>query len=79
MKRNPCRQAVRLGLPRDGKPRSAFRLIDGVWQRVGRHHTTCGFASMLEATEYAETLNAKTWERFDWLLEPQEAYLAIRD
>jgi hypothetical protein len=33
----------------------------------------------LEATEYAETLNAKTWERFDWLLEPQEAYLAIRD
>jgi hypothetical protein len=50
-----------------------------VWQRVERHHTTCGFASMLEATEYAETLNAKTWERFDWLLEPQEAYLAIRD
>ncbi len=54
-------------------------LTDGVWQRVERHHTTRGFASMLEATEYAEALNAKTWERFDWLRGPAEAYLAFRD
>jgi len=55
------------------------RLEDDQWLRVERHHTTRGFASMLEATEYAEALNAKTWERFDWLLEPAEAYLAFRD
>jgi hypothetical protein len=55
------------------------RLTDGEWCRVERHHTTRGFASMLEATEFAEALNAKTWERFDWIREPQEAYLAFRD
>jgi hypothetical protein len=55
------------------------KLTDGEWQRVERHHTTRGFALMSEAVEYAETLNARTWERFDWLQSPQEAYLAFRD
>ncbi len=55
------------------------QLVDGEWCRIERLHTTRGFASMLEATEYAEALNAKTWERFDWLRGPAEAYLAIRE
>ena len=55
------------------------RLEDDRWQRVERHHTTRGFASMLEAVEYAETLNARTWERFDWLKSPQEAFLALHE
>ena len=55
------------------------RLTDGEWRRIERHHTTRGFASMLEAPEFAEALNAKTWERFDWIREPQKAYLAFRD
>ena len=55
------------------------KLTDGEWRRIERHHTTRGFASMLEAVEFAEALNAKTWERFDWVREPTEAYLAILD
>ena len=55
------------------------KLTDGEWRRVERHHTTRGFASMLEATEFAEALNAKTWERFDWIKEPREAFLAFRE
>ena len=54
------------------------RLENDRWQRIERHHTTRGFASMSEAVEYAETLNAREWPRFDWLLEPVEAYLAMR-
>ncbi len=33
---------------------------------------------MSEAIELAEALNARTWPRFDRLLGPVEAYLAIR-
>ena len=49
------------------------------WQRVERYHVGRGFALMSEATEYAETLNRQTWERFDWIKEPTEAFLAVRD
>ncbi len=54
------------------------RLEKGVWRRVERHHTTRGFALMSEAVEFAESLNARTWERFDWVRGPTEAFLAIR-
>jgi hypothetical protein len=53
-------------------------LVDGEWRRIERHHTGRGFTLMSEATEYAEALNARTWPRFDWLLGPVEAFLAIR-
>ena len=49
------------------------------WRRIERHPTGRGFALMSEAVEYAETLNRQTWERFDWLQSPQEAFLAFRD
>ena len=49
------------------------------WQRVERYHVGRGFALMSEAVEYAETLNRQTWERFDWIKEPTEAFLAVRD
>ena len=32
---------------------------------------------MSEATEYAESLNAREWPKFDWLLGPVEAFLAM--
>jgi hypothetical protein len=54
------------------------QLVDGEWQCVERLHTTRGFALMSEAVEFAESLNEKTWPRFDWLLEPVEAFLAMR-
>jgi hypothetical protein len=54
------------------------KLTDGVWRRIERHPTTRGFALMSEAIELAEALNARTWPRFDRLLGPVEAYLAIR-
>jgi hypothetical protein len=54
------------------------KLTDGEWQRIERHHPDRGFALMSEAVEYAETLNAREWPRFDWLRGPVEAYLAIR-
>jgi hypothetical protein len=55
------------------------QLINDQWQRIERLHVGHGFDSMAHATEYAEALNAKTWERFDWLRQPAEAYLAFRD
>ena len=55
------------------------KLTDGEWCRVERHPTGRGFALMSEAVEYAETLNRQTWERFDWIKEPTEAFLAVRD
>jgi hypothetical protein len=55
------------------------KLVDGEWQRVERVHLGHGFDSMASATEYAEHKNRVKWPRFDWLLEPQEAYLAIRE
>jgi hypothetical protein len=54
------------------------RLIDGQWCRIERHHTSLGFSTMVEATEFAESLNAREWPKFDWLLGPVEAFLAIR-
>jgi hypothetical protein len=54
------------------------RLTDGEWCRLERHHTTRGFSTMAEATEFAESLNAREWPKFDWLLGPVEAFLAIR-
>jgi len=34
---------------------------------------------MASATEYAEHRNRQRWPAFDWLKEPQEAFLAFRD
>ena len=48
------------------------------WQRVERLHVGHGFDTMASATEFAETLNRQRWPSFDWIKEPQEAYLAIR-
>ncbi len=33
---------------------------------------------MAEAVEFAEALNKREWPSFDWLLGPQEAFLAMR-
>ena len=55
------------------------RLVDGAWCRVERYHVDRSFASMAEGVDFAEALNARTWSRFDWLLEPQEAFLALKD
>jgi hypothetical protein len=55
------------------------KLTDGEWQRVERYHTTRGFSKMAEAVEYDESLNEKTWARFDWLNQPQETFLPICD
>ncbi len=54
------------------------KLTDGEWQRIERYHVGRGFALMSEAVELAETLNSRTWPKFDWLSEPVEAYLAMR-
>ena len=55
------------------------QLINDQWRRIERYHVGRGFALMSEAVEYAETLNRQTWERFAWIREPQEAFLAFRD
>jgi hypothetical protein len=55
------------------------KLTDGEWVRVERVHLTHGFDTMAHAVEYAEHKNRVKWPRFDWLLEPQEAFLAFRD
>jgi hypothetical protein len=34
---------------------------------------------MASATEYAEARNRQRWLSFDWLKEPQEAFLAFRE
>ena len=54
------------------------RLVDERWERIEHYHVDRSFASMAEAVDYAEALNARTWPKFDWLSEPVEAYLAIR-
>ena len=55
------------------------RLTDGEWCRIERYHVGHGFDSMASATEYAENKNRQRWPSFDWLKEPQEAYLAFRE
>ena len=55
------------------------RLTDGEWCRVERYHVGHGFDSMAHAVEYAENKNRQRWPSFDWIKEPQEAYLACRD
>ena len=35
--------------------------------------------TMAHAVEFAETLNRQRWPSFDWLKEPREAFLAVRD
>ena len=55
------------------------RLENDAWRRVERHHTGRGFVLMSEAVEFAETLNRQRWPSFDWLKEPQEAFLAFRE
>lgn len=55
------------------------RLTDGEWCRVERLHLGHGFDSMAHATEYAETLNLRTWPKFDWCKSPTEAFLALKD
>lgn len=54
-------------------------LENDAWRRVERYHIGRGFALMSEAVEFAETLNRQRWPSFDWIKEPQEAYLAGRD
>ena len=49
------------------------------WERIERVHLPFGFDSEAAATAYAENLNRQRWPSFDWLKEPQEAYLAFRD
>jgi len=55
------------------------KLTDGEWQRVESLHVSHGFDSMAHAVEYAEARNRQRWPAFDWLRQPQEAYLAIRE
>ena len=55
------------------------RLTDGEWQRIERLHVGHGFDTMAHAVEFAEAKNRQRWPSFDWLKEPQEAYLAFRE
>jgi hypothetical protein len=55
------------------------RLENDQWVRVERHHVGFGFESMSHAVEFAEARNRQRWPGFDWLRQPTEAYLAIRD
>ena len=55
------------------------QLINDQWQRVERLHLPHGFDTMAHAVEYAENKNRQRWPSFDWLKEPQEAYLAFRE
>ena len=55
------------------------RLTDGEWCRVERLHVTHGFDTMAHAVEFAEAKNRQRWPSFDWLKEPQDAYLAFRE
>ncbi len=54
------------------------RLTDGVWQRIERRHVGHRFDTMAGAVEYAEHKNRQRWPGFDWLNEPQEAFLVFR-
>ncbi len=60
---------------------SIFRcqLVDGEWCRVESLHVGHGFASMAHAVEFAEARNRQRWPGFDWLREPQKAFLAFRE
>jgi hypothetical protein len=58
---------------------SLCKLTDGVWQRIERLHVGHGFDTMAHAVEFAEARNRQRWPSFDWLKEPQEAFLAFRD
>ncbi len=55
------------------------KLTAGVWHRIERLHVGHGFDTMAHATEYAEARNRQRWPGFDWIREPVEAYLAVRD
>ena len=55
------------------------RLVNERWDRIERYHVDRSFASMAEGVDFAESLNVRTWPRFDWIREPQEAFLAFRD
>ncbi len=55
------------------------KLTDGEWQRVESLHVSHGFDTMSHAVEFAEARNRQRWPGFDWLKEPQEAFLAFRD
>ena len=55
------------------------RLTDGQWQRIERLHIGHGFDTMAHAVEYAENKNRQRWPSFDWLKEPQEAFLAFHE
>ena len=55
------------------------KLTDGEWCRIERLHVGHGFDCMAHAVEFAEHKNRVKWPGFDWLKEPQEAFLAIRE
>ena len=55
------------------------RLTDGQWQSIEHLHLPHGFDTMAHAVEFAEARNRQTWPSFDWLNQPQEAFLAFRD
>ena len=55
------------------------KLTDGEWCRVELLHVTHGFDTMAHAVEFAEARNRQTWAGFDWIKEPQEAFLAFRE
>ena len=53
--------------------------IGDKWERLERVHLPFSFDSEAAATAYAENLNRQRWPAFDWLKEPQEAFLALKD
>jgi hypothetical protein len=55
------------------------KLTDGEWVRLERLHVGHGFDSMAHAVEFAEARNRQRWPGFDWLREPQKAFLAFRE
>ncbi len=53
------------------------KLTDSEWSRIERLHVGHVFETMAGAVEFAEAKNRQRWPGFDWLNEPQEAFLAI--